>query len=85
VIAAIDLGGVLAPEIRPRLGDQFGVPELHLTTRDTGAFQDLMQRREDALDNAGPTLAEVQNVARQVQTHLGFKEFLEIFRRNGNI
>jgi phosphoserine/homoserine phosphotransferase len=44
VIAAIDLEGVLAPEIWPHLGDHFGLPELHLTTRDTGDFDDLMRR-----------------------------------------
>jgi phosphoserine/homoserine phosphotransferase len=91
VIAAIDLEGVLAPEIWPHLGDQLGIPELHLTTRDTGAFEGLMQRRVGAVNNAGMTLAKVREVAHQVQPYLGSKEFLhrirrhcQVIRRNGN-
>ena len=81
MIAAIDLEGVLAPEIWPHLGDQFGLPELHQTTRDTGDFDELMRRRVGALSKAGLTLPRVQAVAHQVQPYLGSKEFLHRIRR----
>ena len=38
MIFALDLEGVLAPEIWPVLGSHFGVPEFSLTTRDTADF-----------------------------------------------
>lgn len=82
MIAAVDLEGVLAPEIWPHLGDQFGLPELHLTTRDSGDFDSLMRRRVEALNRAGLTLAQVQKVAHQVQPYLGSHEFLRRIRRH---
>jgi phosphoserine/homoserine phosphotransferase len=45
MVFAIDLEGVLAPEIWPRLGEHFDIPELHLTTRDLGDFDALMRQR----------------------------------------
>ena len=82
MIAAIDLEGVLAPEIWPYLGDVFGLPELHLTTRDTADFDDLMRQRVGALSRAGVTLAKVQEAAHRVQPYLGSKEFLHRIRRH---
>ena len=85
MIAAIDLEGVLAPEIWPHLGEQFRLPELSLTTRDTGDFEELMQRRVGTLRHAGLTLARVQEVAHQVQPYLGSREFLKRIRRHCQI
>jgi len=82
MIAAIDLEGVLAPEIWPHLGDHFGVEELHLTTREVGDFEELMRRRVDALDRAGLTLARLQEVAHEVRPYLGAHEFLDRIRRH---
>ena len=82
MIAAIDLEGVLAPEIWPHLGDHFSLPELHLTTRDTGDFDELMKQRVGALSRSGLTLAKIQAVAHQVQPYLGSKEFLHRIRRH---
>jgi phosphoserine/homoserine phosphotransferase len=81
MIAAIDLEGVLAPEIWPHLGDHFGVEELHLTTREVGDFEELMRRRVDALNRAGLTLARLQEVAHEVRPYLGSHEFLDRIRR----
>lgn len=81
MIAAIDLEGVLAPEIWPHLGDELGLPELHLTTRDTGDFEELMQQRVDALNRADVTLKQVQAVAHKVPPYLGSREFLKRIRR----
>jgi phosphoserine/homoserine phosphotransferase len=82
MLAAIDLEGVLAPEIWPHLGDHFGIEELHLTTRDTADFDELMTKRVGAMNRAGLTLAEVQRVAHQVQPYLGAPEFLKRIRRH---
>ena len=82
MIAAIDLEGVLAPEIWPHLGDHFGIEELHLTTRDVADFEELMRRRVGALDRAGLTLDRLQSVAYEVQPYLGAREFLDRIRRS---
>ena len=82
MIAAIDLEGVLAPEIWPHLGDELGLPELHLTTRDTGDFEELMQQRVAALNRADVTLKQVQAVAHKVPPYLGSREFLKRIRRH---
>jgi phosphoserine/homoserine phosphotransferase len=82
MIAAIDLEGVLAPEIWPHLGEEFGIPDLHLTTRDVADFEELMTRRVQALDRAGITLAKVQKAAHEVQPYLGSREFLRRIRRH---
>jgi phosphoserine / homoserine phosphotransferase len=81
MIAAIDLEGVLAPEFWPHLGDHFGLPELHLTTRDSGDFESLMAKRVEALNRAGLTLRSVQQAAHGIQPYLGSKEFLHRIRR----
>lgn len=82
MVAAIDLEGVLAPEIWPYLGEHFGLADLRLTTRDTGDFEELMRRRVGALSDAGLTLGKVQHVAHQVQPYLGAEEFLRRIRRH---
>jgi phosphoserine/homoserine phosphotransferase len=82
MLAAIDLEGVLAPEIWPYLGEHFGIKELHLTTRDTADFDELMRLRVDSMNRAGLTLAEVQQVAYQVHPYLGAPEFLKQIRRH---
>ncbi|MGE5176074.1 MAG: bifunctional phosphoserine phosphatase/homoserine phosphotransferase ThrH [Hyphomicrobiales bacterium] len=82
MIAAIDLEGVLAPEIWPYLGEEFGIDDLRLTTRDTGDFEELMRRRVTALNGAGLSLAKVQAVAHRVLPYLGSHEFLKRIRRH---
>ena len=64
MIFALDLEGVLAPEIWPVLGAHFGVAEFSLTTRDIGDFEDLMRRRVEAAARARLTLADLQRLAR---------------------
>src|SRR5512147_515445 len=82
MLAALDLEGVLAPEIWPYLGDHFGIPELHLTTRDTADFDELMTKRVEAMNRAGLTLAQVQQVAHEVHPYLGAPEFLRRIRQH---
>jgi phosphoserine/homoserine phosphotransferase len=85
MIFAIDLEGVLAPEIWPALGDRFGVADLRLTTRDVADFDALMRRRVEAVRAAGITLRDMQAVAHAVEPYLGAREFLDRLRGLGQV
>jgi phosphoserine/homoserine phosphotransferase len=85
VLYAIDLEGVLAPEIWPILGSHFDLPDLALTTRDVGDFGELMRQRVDATRRRGLRLADLQAVAHQVQPYLGATEFLGRLRGLGQV
>lgn len=81
MIFALDLEGCLAPEIWPVLGQHFGVPELSLTTRDTGDFTDLMRRRIEATRARGLTLRQLQEIAHGIEPYLGARDFLSRLRQ----
>jgi phosphoserine/homoserine phosphotransferase len=85
MIFALDLEGVLAPEIWPVLGAHYGVPEFSLTTRDIGDFAELMRRRVEACRRADLTLADLQRLAHAVEPYLGAREFLARLRTLGNV
>jgi phosphoserine/homoserine phosphotransferase len=85
MIFALDLEGVLAPEIWPVLGAHFGVPEFSLTTRDIADFDDLMRRRVGGATRAGLTLAALQAIAHAVEPYLGARDFLARLRTMGNV
>jgi phosphoserine/homoserine phosphotransferase len=85
VIFALDLEGVLAPEIWPLLGERLRVPDFLLTTRDLGDFDELMRRRVAAARAAGLSLGELQQVAHQVEPYIGAREFIERLRVMGNV
>ena len=85
MIFALDLEGVLAPEIWPVLGAHYGVPEFSLTTRDIGDFDELMRRRVEAAARANLTLADLQRLAHAVEPYLGAREFLARLRMLGNV
>lgn len=85
MIFAIDLEGVLAPEIWPILGAHFELPDLSLTTRDVADFSDLMHRRVDALAKRRLTLRDLQGIAHAVEPYLGARELIVRLRRIGNV
>lgn len=85
MIFALDLEGVLAPEIWPVLGAHYGVPEFSLTTRDIGDFDELMRRRVEACRRADLKLADLQRLAHAVEPYLGAREFLARLRTLGNV
>ena len=85
MIFALDLEGVLAPEIWPELGEHFKVPEFTLTTRDMADFSDLMRLRVDAATREGLKLADLQRIAYAVEPFLGASEFLARLRTHGNV
>ena len=85
MVFALDLEGVLAPEIWPILGERFEVPELALTTRDLGDFTELMKRRVAATRTRGLTLADLKSVANAVEPYLGARDFLARLRGLGQV
>ncbi len=85
MIYALDLEGVLAPEIWPILGQRFDLPELTLTTRDVGDFGDLMTHRVAATRRAHLTLQDLQRVAHAIEPYLGAREFLLRLRMAGSV
>ncbi|HET7225389.1 MAG TPA: bifunctional phosphoserine phosphatase/homoserine phosphotransferase ThrH [Candidatus Eisenbacteria bacterium] len=85
MLYAIDLEGVLAPEIWPILGSRFDLPELGLTTRDVADFGELMRRRVEATRRGGLRLADLQAVAHAVEPYLGATEFLSRLRSLGQV
>jgi phosphoserine/homoserine phosphotransferase len=85
MIFAIDLEGVLAPEIWPALGNAFHVADLHLTTRDLGDFDELMRRRVAATRSKGLTLKQLQEVAHAIEPFLGARDFLSRLRSLGQV
>ena len=85
MVFALDLEGVLAPEIWPILGERFELPELALTTRDLGDFTELMKRRVAATRTRGLTLADLKSVAHAVEPYLGARDFLARLRGLGQV
>jgi phosphoserine/homoserine phosphotransferase len=85
MVFALDLEGVLAPEIWPILGDHFDLPELSLTTRDLGDFTELMKRRVAATRARGIKLADLKHVANAVEPYLGSREFMSRLRALGQV
>jgi phosphoserine/homoserine phosphotransferase len=85
MIFAIDLEGVLAPEIWPLLGAHFELPDLLVTTREVGDFEALMHRRVAVLRSRGLTLRQLQQVAHGVHPYLGAREFLGRLRGLGQV
>jgi phosphoserine/homoserine phosphotransferase len=85
MVFAIDLEGVLAPEIWPILGEHFEIPDLHLTTRDLGDFDELMRRRVSSTRERHLTLKDLQAVAHSIEPFLGAREFLARLRAMGQV
>jgi phosphoserine/homoserine phosphotransferase len=85
MVFALDLEGVLAPEIWPILGETFELPELALTTRDLGDFTELMKRRVATTRARGLKLADLKRVAHAVEPYLGARDFLARLRALGQV
>jgi len=85
MVFALDLEGVLAPEIWPILGERFDLPDLALTTRDLADFTELMNLRVAATRARGIKLAELKSVAHAVEPYLGARDFLTRLRGLGQV
>jgi|SRR5438105_8248043 len=85
MVFAIDLEGVLAPEIWPVLGQHFDIPDLHLTTRDMSDFDELMRLRVSATRARGVLLRDLEEVAHSMEPFLGARDFLARLRMRGQV
>ncbi len=85
MIIATDLEGVLIPEIWDAIASEYGIDELHLTTRDIPDFEELMEHRVNVLNREDLRLQDLQKVAQDVMAFPGSTEFLNWGRRRGQI
>jgi phosphoserine/homoserine phosphotransferase len=85
MLFALDLEGVLVPEIWPVIGQRHGLPELALTTRETGDMASLMATRIRAARQAGLRLIDLQAVAMTIEPEPGAREFLAHLRTLGQV
>jgi phosphoserine/homoserine phosphotransferase len=85
MLFAIDLEGVLAPEIWPILGQRFGLPRLSLTTRETPDLEALMATRVQATRAAGLRLVDLQGAAMAIEPDPGARDFLSRLRTLGPV
>jgi phosphoserine/homoserine phosphotransferase len=76
MIAALDLEGVLTPEVWINVADRTGIPALRRTTRDEPDYDKLMHYRMEIMDREGITLPRIQEVIAGMGPLPGAKEFL---------
>ena len=79
-IVALDLEGVLVPEIWIAFAERTGIPELRRTTRDEPDYDKLMRFRLDLLRRHGLGLPDIQRVIREMGPEPGAREFLDALR-----
>ena len=79
-IVALDLEGVLVPEIWIAVAQRTGIEALRRTTRDEPDYDVLMRYRLDLLDQHGLTLALIQEVISTLAPLDGAREFLDELR-----
>lgn len=80
VIVALDLEGVLVPEIWIAFALQTGIEKLKLTTRDIPDYDELMQGRLEVLNANGLTLSAIQKVIGALSPLEGAQDFLDELR-----
>lgn len=79
-IAALDLEGVLSPEIWISIAGQTKINELRVTTRDMSDYDELMQYRLRILDKHGIRLSDIQGIIAGLPLLDGAREFLDELR-----
>ena len=79
-IVALDLEGVLTPEIWIAVAEKTGIKELRRTTRDEPDYDKLMRSRLGILDQHGLKLSDIQQVIGALRPLAGGKEFLDELR-----
>jgi phosphoserine / homoserine phosphotransferase len=79
-IVALDLEGVLVPEIWIAFADRTGIPELRRTTRDEPNYDALMRYRLELLRRHRLGLPDIQKVIRDLGPEPGAREFLDRLR-----
>ncbi|HEX9052997.1 MAG TPA: bifunctional phosphoserine phosphatase/homoserine phosphotransferase ThrH [Anaeromyxobacter sp.] len=79
-IVALDLEGVLVPEIWIAFSERTGIPELRRTTRDEPDYDALMRFRLDLLRRHRLGLPDIQKVIRDLGPMPGARDFLDGLR-----
>ncbi len=81
LIIAMDLEGVLVPEIWIAVAERTGIEELRLTTRDIPDYDQLMRGRLQLLSRHGLKLRDIQRVIASLSPLPGAVEFLASLRQ----
>ena len=77
---ALDMEGVLTPEIWIAVSDKTGISELRRTTRDEPDYDKLMRYRLNILDERGLKLSDIQGVIGSLRPLEGALDFLRELR-----
>jgi phosphoserine/homoserine phosphotransferase len=80
-IVAMDLEGVLTPEVWIAFAEKTGISELRLTTRDISDYDVLMRRRLTILRENNLKLADIQEVIAQMELLPGAAEYMQWLRQ----
>ncbi len=75
-LLAIDLEGILLPEIWIAVAEHTGIAELRLTTRDVDDYDELMRMRLGILREQGLGLADIQAVIAKMEVLPGAQAWL---------
>lgn len=75
-LLALDLEGILLPEIWIAVAERTGIPQLRLTTRDVDDYDKLMQMRLGILQENKLGLADIQDVIAKMDVLPGAQDFL---------
>ncbi len=79
-LVALDMEGVLTPEIWIAIADATGVPDLRRTTRDEPDYEKLMRGRLELLNRHGLELPRIQKVIGSLRPLEGAVAFLDDLR-----
>jgi len=79
-LVALDMEGVLTPEIWIAVAEKTGIEELRRTTRDEPDYDKLMRQRIGILDQHGIKLSDIQAVIGSLRPLAGGREFLDELR-----
>ncbi|MGO8692495.1 MAG: bifunctional phosphoserine phosphatase/homoserine phosphotransferase ThrH [Rectinemataceae bacterium] len=80
LFAALDLEGVLIPEIWHALADAFGLPALMRTTREEADYGILMRQRLGSIEAAGLAWGDIAPVLARMEPLPGARAFLDRIR-----
>ena len=79
-VIALDMEGVLTPEIWIAVAERTGIGELRRTTRDEPDYDALMKHRIDVLNSHEVTLSQIREVIAELPLLEGAREFLDELR-----
>ena len=80
VLVAMDLEGVLVPEVWISVAEKTGIPELRLTTRDISDYDQLMKHRLGILHEHRLSLRDIQDVIDTMEPLPGALEYMDWLR-----